>query len=210
MAFCNSCGTALLPGANACNKCGASVTAVPGAAVPVPPAPPQGPSALKIVLIVVAAIFCVGLLCLLAIGFVGYRFAKNTHVTQEGDRVRIDTPVGTVMANDPEDVARELGGEIYPGAEVKKNGASSMTIAGVHTVTANFTTADSAEKVCAFYKSKFPNATVTSSGSHRCSIVSNRGSGGQQDMFTVNVEDASSGASFQIAHVTKGSADGSN
>lgn len=209
MAFCNSCGTALNPGTQFCAKCGAAVAgAAPVSAPPVvAPAPAGGSSSgLKIVLIVIAVIVGIGVLCIALIGFVGYRFAHNTHVKQEGDKVKVETPFGTFSANDPEQAVRDLGVDVYPGAEVQKSGAASVTVAGIRTVTASFESSDSVDKVCAFYKSKFPNATVTSSNGNTCTIVSNdRTNNDGKNTTTINVEPSGDGAKFQLTNVSKAS-----
>jgi hypothetical protein len=205
MAFCNSCGATLTPGTKFCNKCGAPIgattSAVPAAPpTPAPPAAPKGgSSALKIVLIVFAVIVGILILGMVTCGIVLHRIAKSSHVTQQGDRVKVETPFGTINANDPEQAAKDLDIEIYPGAQVQKNGTASVTVFGVHTVTANFESSDSVDKVCDFYKSKFPAATVKSSDQNRCSIVTND----PQNAVTINIEANGDACKFQIVHVTK-------
>ena len=199
MAFCNSCGATLTPGTKFCNKCGAAVAAAPApgaTSTAPPPAPPPtgGGSALKIILIVVAVIVVIGILGIATVGFIGYRIAKSSHVSQQGDHVKVETPFGTVeTSKDPEQAAKDLGVDIYPGAEVQRNGASSATFGGMHTVTAMFETSDAADKVCSFYKSRFPSAMVTTSDPNHCTIVSND----QKNMITINVEAGGDGASFR-------------
>jgi hypothetical protein len=205
MAFCNSCGATLGPGTKFCNKCGAAVTGAPvaGPSSPSAPTPAGGSSAVKIVLIVVAVIVGIGILAIATVGFIGYRVAKNSHVTQEGDHVKVETPFGSVeTSKDPEQAASQLGVDIYPGAQVQKDGASSATFGGIHTVTANFESRDSVDKVCAFYKSRFPNSTVTTADQNRCTIVSND----KQNMVTINVESSGDTTKLHIANVTKKSA----
>lgn len=204
MAFCNSCGATLAPGTKFCNKCGTAVAGAPAAGVPAPgtsPVPPTGgSSALKVILIVVAVIVGIGILGIATVGIVGYHIAKGTHVRQEGDHVKVETPFGSVeTSNDPEQAAHDLGIDIYPGAQVQKNGASSATFGGVHTVAANFESSDSLDKVCSFYKSKFPNSIVTSSDQNRCTIVSND----KQNMITINVESSGGTTKFQVTNVSK-------
>jgi hypothetical protein len=201
MAFCNSCGATLSPGTKFCNKCGAVASGGPSAlAVPPPTSPTGGSSALKIILIVVAVIVGIGILCIATVGIVGYRIAKSAHVRQEGDHVKVETPFGNVeTSKDPEQAAKDLGIDIYPGAEVQKNGASSATFGAIHTVTANFESSDPVDKVCAFYKTKFPNAMATTSDQNRCTIVSNE----QKNIVTVNVEPSGDGSKFQITNVSK-------
>lgn len=205
MAFCNSCGATLTEGTQFCNKCGAAIAATPSAASPVPasstPAPPPkgGSSALKVILIVFAVIVSIGILGIATIAIVGYHIAKSSHVTQEGDRVKVETPFGTINANDPEQAAKDLGVDIYPGAQVQKQGAADIAFGPVRTVAVNFESSDSADKVCAFYKTKFPAAKVKSSDPNRCSIVSTD----QNNTVTINVEGSGDTTKIQIANVTK-------
>jgi hypothetical protein len=204
MAFCNSCGANLAPGAQFCTKCGASTAAPstsPDAAATPASAPPStgGTSALKVILIVVGVIVCIGILGVATIGVIGYRIAKSSHVTQEGEHVKVETPFGTISANDPDQAVKDLGVEVYPGAQVQKQGAADMTIGPVHTVTAIFQSSDSVDKVCDFYKSQFPSAAVKSSDPNRCAIVSND----SMNNVTINVEAAGDTTKFTIAHVTK-------
>jgi len=204
MAFCNSCGAALNAGTKFCNKCGvAAGPTVPGAAsTALPPPPPStgGGSALKIILIVVALVVGIGILGIVAVGVIGYRVATSAHVTQEGDHVKVDTPFGSVeTSKDPDQAAKELGIDLYPGAQVQKNGSASMTFGNMHTVTASFESSDSVDKVCAFYKSRFPNSTVTTSDQNRCSIVSND----QKNMITISIQGSGDTTKFQIANVSK-------
>jgi hypothetical protein len=211
MAFCNSCGAALNPGTNFCNKCGAAVAApasIPAAtptaaapAMPAPPPPPKGGnSALKIILISVAVIIVIGVLAVASLSFFVYHVAKNSKVHQEGDNVKVETPFGTVeTSQDPEKVTKDLGVDIYPGAEAQKNGTSSVSFGAVHTVTATFTSSDSLDKVCTFYKSKFPNAMTTTSDQSRCTIVSND----QKNMITINIEGSGEATRIQITNVSK-------
>ncbi|HEV2469829.1 MAG TPA: zinc ribbon domain-containing protein [Candidatus Sulfotelmatobacter sp.] len=210
MAFCNSCGATLNEGTKFCNKCGAAVS---GAPAPVMSAPAAGPtpstapsqsssSALKIILIVVAVIVVLGILGVASIGFIGYRIAKHSRVQQNGDNVKVETPFGNVeTTQDPAEAAKNLGIDLYPGAQTKRGGTSSVSFGSYHTVTALFTSTDNANKVCDFYKSKFPGAMVTSSDQNRCTIVSND----SKNMVTINVEPDGDGSKFQITNVSKGS-----
>ena len=209
MAFCNACGATLNPGTKFCNKCGAAVAAGPSAPGVTPavastapsaaPAPTGGSSALKIILIVVAVIVCIGILGVVTVGIIGYRIAKSSHVTQEGDHVKVETPFGSMeTSKDPEQAAKDLGVEVYPGAEVQKNGASSASFGGIRTVTAVFESSDAPDKVCTFYKSKFPGAVVTSSDQNRCTIVSND----KKNMITINIQISGDTTKLQITNVS--------
>lgn len=203
MAFCNSCGATLTPGTKFCNKCGATVSGAASAAGPAAPAPAAsssgGSSALKIVLIVLAVIIGLGILGVETVGFIGYRIAKSAHVSQHGDSVKVDTPLGSFSANDPEQAAKNLGVEVYPGAEVQKNGSVDMAIGNIHTVAAIFLSNDSLDKVCDFYRQKFPNARVSTSDQSHCNIVSND----PMNTVTINAEPSGDTTRIQITSVTK-------
>ena len=213
MAFCNSCGATQNPGTKFCNKCGAPfaagtpasapapvVASAPASAVATTPASTGGSSALKIILIVIAVIVVIGILGMATVGFIGYRIAKRTHVRQEGDHVKVETPFGSVESSqDPDQAAKDLGIELYPGAEVQKNGASSATFGGIHTVTANFETSDSVDKVCTFYKAQFPNAMVTTSDQNHCNLVSNE----RKNMITITVASGGDTTHIQMANISK-------
>jgi len=201
MAFCNSCGATLNPGTKFCNKCGAVASGGPTAPPATPPAaaPTGGSSALKIILIVVAVIVGIGILGLATVGFIGYRIAKSAHVTTQGNRVKVDSPLGSFSANDPEQTVKELGVEVYPGAQVQKEGTATATFGSIHTVAANFETSDPLDKVCDFYKSKFPGANVTSSQENHCSIVS----GSSDNSVTINIEASGGTTKINIASISK-------
>jgi hypothetical protein len=204
MAFCNSCGAQLTEGTRFCSKCGAPITGTTGAAAnaatPSTPAATTGPSsALKTILIIVGAIVLIGIVGIASLTFIGMRLARHSRVTQEGEHVKVETPFGTAeTSKDPEDAAKELGVDVYPGADPQKEGASTATFGRVRTVSAAFQSDDSVDKVCAFYRSKFPNATVSTSDQNRCTIVSND----PPNMITINVEPSGDGSKFQIASVS--------
>src|ERR1700685_223991 len=214
MAFCNSCGANLTPGTRFCNKCGVAVLAstpvsptsplaatTPGT-VPVPVPPSSNDNTMKIVLIIVGAVVLIGVLGLAAVGFVGWSIARHTRVHQDGDNVKVETPFGNVeTTKDPAEAVRNLGVDIYPGAQVTNNGAQSGNFGGVHTSSAIFETGDPIDQVAAFYKSKFPNATVKTSGPNHCSIVSAEGN----NLVTINIQADGDKTKIQIARVSHGS-----
>jgi uncharacterized OB-fold protein len=213
MAFCNSCGATLNPGTKFCNKCGAAIADSPAAPrgistaaspVPAPPEPTGGSSALKVILIVVAIIVGFGILGVATVGIIGYRIARSSHVSQNGDDVKVETPFGSVeTSKDPNKAAKDLGVELYPGAEVQRNGASSTAFGGIRTVTATFEISDAPDKVCAFYKSRYPRAMVTTADQNHCTIVSND----KKNMITINIQGSSDNAKLQITNVSKKSSD---
>jgi hypothetical protein len=218
MAFCNSCGTALNSGTRFCNKCGAPILAstLPGATPATPPtpgaisasaAPATNNSALKVILIVVAVIVFLGILGAASATFFAWRIAHHAHIHQDGDNVKVDTPFGSVeTTKDPAEAARNLGVDLYPGAEVMKNGSATASFGGVHTSSLRSETTDSVDKVSSFYKAKFPNAMVTTSDSGRCNIISNE----HNSMVTINIESAGGKTKIQITNVRKGTSDSSS
>jgi len=208
MAFCNSCGAPLNEGTKFCNKCGAAASGAPAAiAQPIAPGPPAskgGSSALKIILIIVGVIVLIGVLGMVTCGIVIHRAIKSAHVSQKGDNVKVETPFGNMeTSTDPDKTAQELGVEIYPGAQVQKAGTASVTFGSLHTVTANFESSDSVDKICDFYKQKFPNAQAASSDQTHCSIVS----GDKGNSTTVTVQSSGDGSRFTIVTMAKKSQD---
>jgi flagellar basal body-associated protein FliL len=205
MAFCNSCGATLEPGAKFCPKCGA---AVPVAAAIPPPAPAmssQGSGALKIILIVVAVIFVLGVLGIGTLVFVVRRVAQHSHVRNKDGNVRVETPFGTVQStNNPDEASRSLGVDLYPGARVLKG--NTAAIGGMHTVEAEFESDDPAEKIMAFYSAKFPNATVTTKEQNHYAIVSND----SNNLVTIKIEPEDGKTLIKIANVTTKNTTGGN
>jgi len=208
MTFCNRCGATLADGTQFCNKCGAAIAGPTAASNPVAapqttpgaaPAPTGGGSALKVVLIVVGVIVVVGILGLGALTIIGIHIAKRSHVTQEGDRVKVETPFGTVSANDPDQAVKELGVEVYPGAQVQKNGTAVVAFGSMRTVNAMFESSDPVEKVCSFYQSQLPSASVRTSDQNHCSIVSSD----PRNAITVNIQASGDVTRIQIARVQK-------
>lgn len=218
MAFCNSCGADLAPGARFCKKCGAPIlssspaSVAPSPAVPPPPGvptaavvtpPPAGSNgALKAILIVVGVVVLIGILGIASLVFFGLHVARHARVRQDGNNVKVETPFGSVeTTKDPREAAKNLGVEVYPGSQVLTEGASSASFGSVRTATLNFETADSPDKVCGFYKPKFPNAMVVTSQSDQCNIVSND----EKNTITVNVKAEGGKTRIIITHVSKGS-----
>jgi flagellar basal body-associated protein FliL len=217
MAFCNSCGASLTPGTRFCNKCGATVLASSpapnvaspaptGTAVPatsLPPSPTgQGSGALKVILIVVGVIVLLGILSVGSVVFFFWHVARHARVHQDGNNVRVETPFGNVeTTKDPADAARNLGVDIYPEAEILKNGSATASFGGIHTASVNSESTDSVDKVASFYKAKFPNAMVTSADSNRCTIISND----RKNMITINIEAQGDKTKIMITNVSRNS-----
>jgi hypothetical protein len=150
---------------------------------------------------VVAVIVALGVLGIGAVTYVGYKIAKATRVHQQGDKARIETPFGTVETNqDPQEIARRTGVEVYPGAKAMGSGIVSSNMGGAKTVAANLETDDSVAQVSEFYKSRFPNAQVSSGGGDRYNIVA----GDEHHMTTIGIVGMGGKTHISLAVVTRG------
>ena len=204
MAFCNTCGATLDGGARFCTKCGATQPGAPAAAAPVftgaaPVSPQKSSGALKIILIVVAVVMVLFIAGIATVSFIGYRIARHSRIRNENGNVRVETPFGTMnTTTDPDEAARNLGIELYPGADVVKGTTSDMTMGDMHTSAADFETSDPVSTVGEFYKSKVPNASVVSSAGDRYTIISTD----KKNMLTINIEPKNGRTRIHIAKVS--------
>ncbi|MGA2350378.1 MAG: hypothetical protein ABSF70_08105 [Terracidiphilus sp.] len=160
--YCARCGTELSPNELICKSCGAAAATGDAVAAFIPStAPPEksGSSALKVVLIVIAVVVGLGILGLGAIGFIGYRIAKNVHVDPNGG-VTMSTPMGNITTTPDESIsASDLGVAVYPGAQATHKGMR-MEMPGASGVILEFLTSDSPDKVLAFYKNELGSGAV--------------------------------------------------
>ena len=198
MAFCNSCGANLDDGARFCPSCGAVQSGVSSAPGP-PAAPPvPGSNPVKVILIVVAAIVVVGILATMAATLIGLRIARHTRIGTNRDGVKIESPLGSVeTSGNPEEVAKDLGIEVYPGARALDNGAARVNMGGTRTVAANFESDDPPQMVADFYRSKFPTARFTTSAGSHFSLVSVE----NHHIMTISIEPQGSKTMIHIANV---------
>jgi len=203
MAFCNTSGTNIESGAKFCPKCGASQpSATPGvaSASPAPAAPPvQTSNTLKPLLIVAAAVVVVGAVAIAGLAVLGLHFARRTHVENRDGNVRVESPLGTVESTtDPSSISRDLGVDLYPGAHLLKGNAANVSIAGMHTVAAEFETDDSPDKVADFYKAKLPNAQHASASGDSYSIVATE----KDNIVTIKIEPSAGKTLIHVANVS--------
>jgi hypothetical protein len=212
MAFCNSCGSNVESGARFCPKCGApaasAATAVPSSPVSLPPAPPaKSSSALKIVLMVVAAIVVLGIAGMGTFAFLIHRIVTRSHVeTMKDGSVKVDSPFGTVESTqDPNQAARNVGVDPYPGATLMRNGSASVAFGNIHSATAELETDDPVASVAAFYGSKFPAASVTTSGERTTILVGEKG-----NMTTIVIEPQGGKTRIHVTKITGKSMSSSN
>jgi hypothetical protein len=165
------------------------------------PAAPQRSSAAKTLLIIAGVIVAFLILGVASSVIIGMKIASRTRVKKDGDKVRVETPFGTVEANqDSDEAARNLGVDVYPGAQALKNTATTTSFGTMRTVAAQFETADPVDKVADFYKKRFPDANVTEGGSDHYTIVQTN----KQGVVTVNITAGGAGTQINIANVQRG------
>jgi hypothetical protein len=153
-----------------CTKCGAKMaapvaTAGGAAAAPAGPIkiePKSSGLGLKIILITFGAIAFLGIAGIATVGFLAKRYADTAVKTDASGKVTSVSIGGTKIETlkDSRLVAQNLGVEVYPDATADDQSASSMTIGGVTTTHAQFTSDASIDDVFNFYKEKYPNANV--------------------------------------------------
>jgi len=160
--------------------------------------PDGGGSTLQLVFGLVSVIAVIGILGVAVFTFVVSRVTNNAPVSHEDNSVKVETPIGTLSANDSEQAVKDLGVDLYPGAQVKKKGAADLTIGPVRTIVANFESNDSADKICSFYKSRILGATFKATDQDHCTVVSKE----PMHIITIKVEGGDV-TKFQIACVTK-------
>jgi hypothetical protein len=160
--FCAKCGSALSADGQFCTSCGTAAGAVAAPAQPIAAPAKSGSGTLKIILIIVAVIVGLGILGLGALGFIGYRMVKNTHVDSSG-RVTMNTPAGAITTTPAENLsAADLGVEIYPGAQSTR-GSMRMEMPNGSGVTGVYLTSDLPAQVLAFYQNKWGSGAAVSS-----------------------------------------------
>ncbi len=118
--------------------------------VPVPPAQPQKSNVVLWVLgILAAAVVLFGLGAFIAVTYV----ARAVQVNQAGNKVEIQTPVGSIKAS--KDAAPDTGLPVYPGSTVSESGADvELGVPDEETVkitAAHYRTIDPIGKVDAWY-----------------------------------------------------------
>ena len=96
----------------------------------------------------------------LAAGVTGCRVQVDKGANGEDKKVQVDTPFGGIHVNTDQTTAADLGLPVYPGAQVARDEQNDKS-ADVHlgfgewqlrVQAVNYTTADSKDKVLAFYK----------------------------------------------------------
>lgn len=198
-------------GSTFCTKCGAKMTtgavSTGGGTAAAPAAQAQsGGSGLKVVLIILGVL---AVIAVLAVGALvgGAVFLK--HKVEQG--VKTDSRGNVTSVNlgglkldatkDASAVAAKLGVEVYPGAKAERQGASSLTIGGVTTTHAQFTSEASVDDVFNFYKEKYPSANVAENDTEKTLMLGSE----DKELLTIGVQKQEDGTTIlHITRITKG------
>jgi hypothetical protein len=126
--------------------------------------------------------------------------------TLQDGSVKVDSPFGTVESTqDPNQAARNVGVDVYPGATLRKNGSASVAFGSIHSATAEFESDDPVASVAAFYGSKYPAANVTSSGERTTILAGDKG-----NMTTIVIEPQGGKTRIHVAKITGKAMNSSN
>ena len=162
--------------------------------------PRSGNSAVKIILIVVGVFVGLGILITCILTFTVWRVTRGIHVDNHGDKVTVETPAGTISADQTETYsADELGAEIYPGA-ASGHGSMKMNLGEGAMTTGVFTTSDSKEKVLEFYKGKY-GSDVGTIDTPDAAIITLKKSDKESVMITISSKNSENDGKTQIAIV---------
>jgi len=210
MSFCTACGNSVADGTTFCTKCGAKMagpvaTAGGAAAAPAPQAK-SGGSGLKIVLIILGVLVVIAMLGVGALVggafFIKHKVENAVKTDAKGNVTSVNIGGAKIETlKDPQLVAQKLGVEAYPGATPEEQGASSMTIGGVTTAHAQFTSDASIDDVFNFYKEKYPNANVAENDNEKTLMQGTE----DKELLTIAVQKDGEGKTLiHITRITKG------
>ena len=108
---------------------------------------------------------------------------------------RIHTPFGSVTADDPAAVAKQLGVDLYPGARAIK-GSAAVGFGGMQVAAGKFESDASPEKILEFYQRRYPKAAIRVIGADSSMVFST-----DQGMITIKVRSRGDGSLIEIARV---------
>lgn len=220
MAFCTNCGSTMDTNAHFCPKCGKSVSTASSGTAAAATAPAQsytppaqtytpgvatpssgGGNVLKVVLIVVGVFVFLGILSVGGMIYAAHRIKEriknNVYVRQNGADSTVETPFGRASTthSDTKTVARQMGVDVYPGSVGGES--STAQFGNMTTASIKLTTSDSVDKVAAFYKSRFPNAMMTSNDNGKFTLVG----GDKEGTVTITAEPDGDQTRIEIAKV---------
>jgi hypothetical protein len=214
--FCSKCGTSLTSDTGFCPSCGAPIGtaaapsqpeiaaappvlatpppptyAQPAAAYPAPP-PQKSGGVLKVVLIVIAVVVVLGVLGVGILGYVGYRAMHAA-----GNAVSMGQSADISDA--------DLGVSVYPGAVRNPNGAVRLKLGTILTVSAQYSTADSASSVLAFYQDKLGTNVTTRQTGESTTLSSATVNDTTKETLVITVTPTTqNGTQIVIAHTKSG------
>lgn len=199
MAFCTACGARVEGTSHVCPKCGVGISG-PTAAPALPPTASvtrqtTGRNAMSIVLIVLVVVIAMGVLATIGTVFALKRMAHRARVEASPNSTVITTPFGTVTADDPAVVAKQLGVDVYPGARGIK-GSAVVGFGGMQVAAAKFESDAAPDKVMEFYQRRYPKAAVRVIGADNSMVLST-----DQGMVTIKVSSRGDGSLLEIARV---------
>jgi hypothetical protein len=197
-------------GSTFCTKCGAKMSAAAppvatsggAAAAPAQQQQKSGSNVLKIVLIVVAVIAVISIGGAMAGFFMIKRAVSNAVNTESSGNVTSVNIGGTKIETlkDSKLVADKLGVDVFPGATPEDTGAGSMTIGGMTTTHAQFSTEATPDEVFEFYKTKYPDAQMIDQPESKTLMQGSE----DKELLTVNVTTEQGKTVIHITKITKG------
>jgi hypothetical protein len=163
-------------------------------------APPARGGVLKVILVVLGVLFLLMVVSIAGLVYIGYRAKKALRASRFGKTTTITTPFGNMTTNQENaaQTAADMGVDVYPGAVSVKGTGATVKIGGMTVGAVTFETGDSVSAVGAFYRAKFPQATVTSTDEDRQSIVAMSDKG----MVTIAIERRDSGTHISISRMS--------
>jgi hypothetical protein len=191
-----------------CTKCGAKMApvATTGGAAAAPAPQAKSSSGLKVVLIIFGVL---AVICVIGIGalvggayFLKHKVESSVKTDSTGKVTSVDLGGLKIDASkDASAVAAKLGVEVYPGAKPENEGASSVTIGGVSTAHAQFTSDDSLDDVFHFYQEKYPNANLAENDNDKTLMQGSE----DKELLTIGVtKDPEGKTLIHITRITKG------
>ena len=197
MAFCTACGARMENTSHVCPKCGAGVSAAAPAPAPAASIARQntGRNAVSIVLIVLVVVIALGVLATIGTVFALKKMARKVRVEAGPNSAVVTTPFGSVTADDPAAVAKQLGVDLYPGARAIK-GSAAVGFGGMQVAAGKFESDASPEKILEFYQRRYPKAAFRVVGADNSMVFST-----DQGMITIKVHSRGDGSLIEIARV---------
>ncbi|MBZ5510316.1 MAG: hypothetical protein LAN70_04025 [Acidobacteriia bacterium] len=150
---------------------------------------------MSIVLIVLVVVIALGVLATIGTVFALKKMARKVRVEAGPNSAVVTTPFGSVTADDPAAVAKQLGVDLYPGARAIK-GSAAVGFGGMQVAAGKFESDASPEKILEFYQRRYPKAAIRVIGADSSMVFST-----DQGMITIKVRSRGDGSLIEIARV---------